>query len=131
MQPVTFGFTLSLHPPLSFPFSTITMHKCITPIGLLRACRCTCSCAPASSSRMAAVAAGPFGHYQQTRFASHAAAFNDAAAEDQQRQRARPGRAASDYRFPAKGKRGGPPDPFEVLGLERTADGAEIKSACE
>lgn len=35
------------------------------------------------------------------------------------------------YRFPARGSRGGLPDPFEVLGLDRSASDKEIKQQCE
>jgi len=109
------------------------MHKRITALDVLRARRCGCSCSPATTSRV--------------RYASHAAAFaeddmngnmhgngnssnlgNGQAAGPQRARRARP---AADYRFPEKGKRGGPPDPYEILALERGATGAEIKAACE
>ncbi|EJT49207.1 hypothetical protein A1Q1_01688 [Trichosporon asahii var. asahii CBS 2479] len=39
----------------------------------------------------------------------------------------RPHRDA-DYKFPERGARGGPPDPFEILGLERSALPGEIKA---
>lgn len=42
----------------------------------------------------------------------------------------RPHRDA-DYKFPERGARGGPPDPFEILGLERSALPGEIKAKCE
>lgn len=37
----------------------------------------------------------------------------------------------SSYRFPDKGRNGGSPDPFEVLGLDRSASEAEVKRQCE
>lgn len=37
----------------------------------------------------------------------------------------------SDYRFPEKGRNGGPPNPYEVLGLERSASDSEIKQTCK
>lgn len=39
--------------------------------------------------------------------------------------------STENYRFPTKGVNGGPPGPFEVLGLSRSASQAEIKSQCE
>lgn len=38
---------------------------------------------------------------------------------------------ASEYRFPEKGRSGGPPTPYEVLGLERSASDSEIKKTCK
>ncbi|RSH90356.1 hypothetical protein EHS25_001690 [Saitozyma podzolica] len=38
-----------------------------------------------------------------------------------------PSRPRDPYRFPQSGRGGGPPDPFEVLGLDRSADEAQIK----
>lgn len=44
----------------------------------------------------------------------------------------RPRRAKmEDYVFPETGAKGGPPTPFEILGLERSASGGQIKAACE
>ncbi|GMK57596.1 hypothetical protein CspeluHIS016_0404300 [Cutaneotrichosporon spelunceum] len=40
----------------------------------------------------------------------------------------RPRRRTEDYRFPTKGKRGGPPDPYEILALKRGAEPREIKA---
>ncbi|TXT10715.1 hypothetical protein VHUM_02220 [Vanrija humicola] len=40
----------------------------------------------------------------------------------------RPRRAADDYRFPQTGRRGGPPDPYEVMALPRGASAADIKA---
>lgn len=37
----------------------------------------------------------------------------------------------SDYRFPERGSSGGLPDPFEVLGLDRTASHEDVKRQCE
>lgn len=34
------------------------------------------------------------------------------------------------YRFPTRGKNGGLPGPYEVLGLDKSASSAEIKSQC-
>jgi hypothetical protein len=39
--------------------------------------------------------------------------------------------STENYRFPTKGANGGPPGPFEILGLSRSASQAEIKSQCE
>lgn len=68
---------------------------------------------------------------------AHAAAFADDSddnlgqSQSQQAGPSRPRRRVDDYRFPEKGRRGGPPDPYEVLGLERSAGAGEIKSQCE
>ena len=35
------------------------------------------------------------------------------------------------YCFPQRSRRGGPPDPYEILALERTASEGEIKRRCE
>ncbi len=35
------------------------------------------------------------------------------------------------YRFPQMGRNGGSPDPFEVLGVERSASEKEVKQQCE
>lgn len=37
----------------------------------------------------------------------------------------------NEYRFPAKGRGGGPPDPFDVMALDRSASQAEVKKQCE
>lgn len=39
--------------------------------------------------------------------------------------------STENYRFPTKGPNGGPPGPFEILGLSRSASQADIKSQCE
>lgn len=39
-------------------------------------------------------------------------------------------RGHEEYIFPKRGSHGGAPDPFEVLGLERTADEGDIKKKC-
>lgn len=57
---------------------------------------------------------------------AHAAAMEEDAAGP-----SRPQRRHADYTFPTRGARGGPPDPFEVLGLERSALPGEIKAKCE
>jgi hypothetical protein len=36
----------------------------------------------------------------------------------------------TEYRFPAKGKMGGEPDPFEVMSIERSASQSEVKKQC-
>ncbi|CAK9784909.1 DnaJ-domain-containing protein [Cutaneotrichosporon oleaginosum] len=65
-----------------------------------------------------------FAWYRPSHRRAHAAAFpTDAEAGP-----SRPQRPMDDYRFPEKGRRGGPPDPYEVLGLERGAGAREIKS---
>lgn len=35
------------------------------------------------------------------------------------------------YRFPQAGKEGGPPDPYEILALDRHATNKDIKRRCE
>lgn len=40
-------------------------------------------------------------------------------------------RPDADYRFPKTSKRGGPPDPYEVMALTRGASAADIKAKCE
>jgi hypothetical protein len=50
-----------------------------------------------------------------------------AATEEKERLR----QAASAYRFPRKGKRGGPPDPFEVLGVNHLTSDKDIKKECK
>lgn len=57
------------------------------------------------------------------RYARAAAMPEDEAGPSQRRN--------ADYKFPEKGARGGPPDPFEILGLERSALPGEIKAKCE
>lgn len=57
--------------------------------------------------------------------------YAHAAAMPQDDAAAGPSRRHADYTFPTRGKRGGPPDPFEVLGLERSALPGEIKAKCE
>ena len=36
-----------------------------------------------------------------------------------------------EYRFPVKGRKGGEPDPFEVMALDRTASPSEVKKQCK
>lgn len=67
---------------------------------------------------------GSLGSTSSRRYA-HAAAMPEEEAGP-----SRPHRNA-DYKFPERGARGGPPDPFEILGLERTALPGEIKAKCE
>lgn len=63
---------------------------------------------------------------------AHAAAFSDADSDDHPNAGpSRPRRRMEDYRFPESGKRGGKPDPYEVLGLERAAAAGQIKAQCE
>lgn len=38
---------------------------------------------------------------------------------------------AQSYRFPEKGRNGGPPDPFEVMALDRSATQQEVKQQCK
>jgi hypothetical protein len=38
---------------------------------------------------------------------------------------------AHDYQFPTRGRHGGPPDPYEILGLDRSASDRDIKQQCE
>lgn len=38
---------------------------------------------------------------------------------------------AQSYRFPEKGMNGGPPDPFEVMALDRSATQQEVKQQCK
>jgi hypothetical protein len=54
-----------------------------------------------------------------------------AAAEEPSDPDPAPSRPRDPYRFPQSGRGGGPPDPFEVLGLDRSADEAQIKRQCE
>ncbi|KAL1408975.1 hypothetical protein Q8F55_005792 [Vanrija albida] len=67
-----------------------------------------------------------------TRYAAPRRAAHTAAAEDDGDANARAGpsnpRRDSDYRFPAAGRRGGPPDPYEVMALTRGASAADIKA---
>lgn len=44
------------------------------------------------------------------------------------KQRANP--FAEQYRFPQKGRDGGAPDPFEVLGVDKSASEKEVKQQC-
>ncbi|WOO82770.1 Chaperone protein DnaJ [Vanrija pseudolonga] len=65
-----------------------------------------------------------------TRRAAHTAAIDP----DRDRDNAQAGpsrpriRHDSDYRFPRTGRRGGPPDPYEVMALTRGASAADIKA---
>ena len=40
------------------------------------------------------------------------------------------GRRNNEYRFPKKGGKGGEPDPFEVMALDRTASQSDVKKQC-
>ena len=37
---------------------------------------------------------------------------------------------AEDYTFPKKGRMGGEPDPFEIMGVDRSAPQSEVKKQC-
>ncbi|BEJ17379.1 hypothetical protein CspHIS471_0607800 [Cutaneotrichosporon sp. HIS471] len=74
-----------------------------------------------------ALSRGPsyFAWYRPSHRCAHAAAFIN---EGTEAGPSRPRRRMDDYRFPTKGKRGGPPDPYEVLALKRGAEPREIKA---
>jgi hypothetical protein len=40
------------------------------------------------------------------------------------------GKAEEGYRFPKKGRSGGEPDPFEIMGIDRSAPQSEVKRQC-
>jgi hypothetical protein len=59
---------------------------------------------------------------------SNAAVLRSAA---QQAEKLREKQFADGYRFPTKGRRGGAPDPFEVLGVTPTTCDKDIREECE
>lgn len=44
--------------------------------------------------------------------------------------RARDQTQGTEYRYPAKGRMGGEPDPFEVMAIDRSASQSEVKKQC-
>lgn len=41
------------------------------------------------------------------------------------------GKADEGYSFPKKGRNGGEPDPFEIMGVDRSAPQSEVKKQCK
>ncbi|BEI80555.1 hypothetical protein CcaverHIS002_0110840 [Cutaneotrichosporon cavernicola] len=74
-----------------------------------------------------ALSRGPsyFAWHRPSHRCAHAAAFIN---EGTEAGPSRPRQRMDDYIFPTKGKRGGPPDPYEVLALKRGAEPREIKA---